>query len=159
MYISGFALTSFPETGKGRADRKNQAVNLHKKEGHTVQRKKTFLVACLSILMVVARGQQAPSAPVEKIVPDHLTLTKIPLGSVPSGAASEARQRPLLPFPGTNADLYRPGREAAYMGGGSYYTSTLGFFCKRELEVQKAIRLPVFFRLGSLEYCNRLEGK
>ena len=34
-----------------------------------------------------------------------------------------------------------------------------GFFCRRELELEKTIRLPLRFRQGSLEYCNRLEGK
>lgn len=42
---------------------------------------------------------------------------------------------------------------------GNFYASNLGFFCRKELQVQKAVKLPVFFRLGTLEYCNRLEGK
>jgi len=42
---------------------------------------------------------------------------------------------------------------------GSYYATHLGFFCKEELSIQKTTRLPVFFRLGSLEYVNKLEGK
>ena len=39
------------------------------------------------------------------------------------------------------------------------YIQQLGFVCKKELQVQKATRLPLFFRLGSLPYCNYLEAK
>jgi hypothetical protein len=167
MYIRGFAQALIPISGKGRADRKNQAVNLRKKEGPTVQRKKTFLVVCLSILMVVAYGQTAAPAPVEKIVPIRLPLTKIALISgvafppaslhMPSGGAASPTA-PLPPFRVPDMAAYYPAAEAAYMGAGSYYNQ-LGFFCKRELDIQKATHLPVFFRLGSLESCNRLEGK
>lgn len=41
----------------------------------------------------------------------------------------------------------------------SYYTNTIGFFCRKELQVEKAVKLPLRFRLGSLEYLDRLEGK
>lgn len=42
---------------------------------------------------------------------------------------------------------------------GSYYPSTLGFFCKKELQLDKITPLPVRLRLGSLEYVNWLEQK
>ena len=40
-----------------------------------------------------------------------------------------------------------------------YYSSNMGFFCKKELQIEKAIRFPVKFRLGSVAYCDAMEGK
>ena len=37
------------------------------------------------------------------------------------------------------------------------YTQHFGFFCRKELQLEKAIKLPVRFRLGSLDYVNSLE--
>jgi hypothetical protein len=41
----------------------------------------------------------------------------------------------------------------------NFATCQYGFFCKQELKLEKEIKLPIKFRLGSIEYTNWLEGK
>lgn len=41
----------------------------------------------------------------------------------------------------------------------NFYNQHLGFFCKKEIQLQKLIMLPVFIRLGSKEYVDYLEKK
>lgn len=40
-----------------------------------------------------------------------------------------------------------------------FSTCTYGFFCRQELKIEKATRMPIRFRLGSLAQCNYYEGK
>jgi hypothetical protein len=39
------------------------------------------------------------------------------------------------------------------------YVKNLAFFCRQEWKIEKALKVPIRFRVGSLEQCNRLEGK
>ena len=41
----------------------------------------------------------------------------------------------------------------------SFYSKNLGFICKKELQLDKVIAIPLRFRLGSLAYVNFLEQK
>jgi hypothetical protein len=42
---------------------------------------------------------------------------------------------------------------------GDFCTQRFGFFCKQELIIEKATKLPLRFRIGSLRECNYYEGK
>ena len=41
----------------------------------------------------------------------------------------------------------------------AFYSMQLGFFCKQEIKFDKLTKIPFRFRLGSVEECDRLEGK
>ncbi|MBK7432897.1 MAG: hypothetical protein IPI66_02690 [Chitinophagaceae bacterium] len=41
----------------------------------------------------------------------------------------------------------------------NFYSSNLGFFCRQEIRFEKKTGLPFKFRLGSVQECDRLEGK
>lgn len=41
----------------------------------------------------------------------------------------------------------------------TFYCSNLGFFCKQEIKLQKVIKFPFKFRLGSVQEVDYLEGK
>lgn len=41
----------------------------------------------------------------------------------------------------------------------NYNMQTLPFFCQKEWQFEKSTHIPLKFRLGSIDYCNMLEGK
>ena len=41
----------------------------------------------------------------------------------------------------------------------NFYTNCLGYFCKKEIQLQKMVSFPVYFRLGSKDYVDCMEKK
>ena len=41
----------------------------------------------------------------------------------------------------------------------NFYITQIGFFCKQEIKFEKITKIPFRFRLGSVEECDRMEGK
>lgn len=106
---------------------------------------KIFLV-CAITLTAKCFAQQQPDRPKPQIKPVNELL--LVLSDGPAYPKDSLKQRPFFLF--SNAyPLVSPG----------FYSQHLGFFCRKELQIEKAIRLPLRFRLGSLEYVNTMEGK
>lgn len=42
---------------------------------------------------------------------------------------------------------------------GNFYAMHTGFFCQQELMLEKKFSFPIKIRLGSVSYCDALEGK
>ncbi|MDN3658211.1 hypothetical protein QWZ08_21340 [Ferruginibacter paludis] len=57
-----------------------------------------------------------------------------------------------------NPLLRQVGSPKPFLSPG-YYASQLGFFCKQEIKLEKTAKIPFKFRLGSVDDCDRMEGK
>jgi hypothetical protein len=63
-----------------------------------------------------------------------------------------------LPEPVGAAGFLRSSKVLLQPVPQNFYTTNLGFFCRQELHMEQR-HVPVTFRLGSMDYCNRLEQK
>jgi len=152
-----------------------------------MQRIKTFLVVCLSmVIMGTTLGQNIPS-PVYGLHPSLLPGQALPVSGLRIPVWNAGLYQPIAALglvlsssdrilsslqPGGfsvgSANSYGANAASASLMSlhtspqsleNDYYTRHFGFFCKRELEFEKTTRIPLRFRLGSLEQCHALEGK
>jgi hypothetical protein len=57
-----------------------------------------------------------------------------------------------------NAEKGKPSIRAHTLPS-NYYYNNLGFFCSKELQLEKVTKIPFRFRLGSVQYTDQMEGK
>jgi hypothetical protein len=114
-----------------------------------MQRKKMFVVVCISTLLAGAvRGQNFL----------HIKANRLPVRlefGTPAGGFLKLPRWDLSIKEKPGAGQFLPTMSIP----ANRVVTQFGFFCRRELELEKTIHLPLRFRLGSLEYCNKLEGK
>jgi hypothetical protein len=65
----------------------------------------------------------------------------------------------------SNSNIHTPAINGSYscklidVIPANQYLKTIGFFCIKELEIEKALKMPVRFRLGSVAYTDKMESK
>jgi hypothetical protein len=115
-----------------------------------MQRKRTFIVALIFIVFCSAAKSQS-QAPEFAVAGKKSTLpTKFSILSFQK--ASELIKFNSFKNPLPSDFLFQMRMEA-------FNPQSLSFFCKKEWQFEKSTHIPLKFRLGSLEYCNMLEGK
>jgi hypothetical protein len=105
-------------------------------------KKTIFLIFCTVFVVRAAFSQKiAPAKPLRFSVK---TNTIAGFGLLPLRLDNKTQPSLFLPF-----TLLKP----------DFSTSNWGFFCRQELKFEKNIKIPFRFRLGSVQQCDRLEGK
>jgi len=122
-----------------------------------LKRKISFIVAAfLTVFVTATKAQQAISFSEKNNLKIELngklqlkTLTPFPFAMHPLFSDNT--------FINQRASFIEMSQSAKL--NGDYYVQHLGFFCTKEYKFEKTTHIPLKLRLGSLEYCNYLEGK
>ena len=129
---------------------KNNAVNLKINKIMTTQRLYSFLVVFLLMFFGTCFGQSPAghfSAPKASDTAEYNKFI--------SSEFANFFNKPSISFQAIST----PKIISIKMVSASFYTSQLGFICKKELQMDKLTPIPFRFRLGSLAYVNYLEQK
>ena len=104
-----------------------------------MKQKTIFLFFCM-IFVVSAVFSQSETINTRGLLFEY--FVKRPVKTYPLSIVNAANIKP--------ATIYLPA---------DFYITQIGFFCKQEIKFEKLTKVPFRFRLGSVEECDRMEGK
>jgi hypothetical protein len=59
----------------------------------------------------------------------------------------------------TTAQIFQPQVTGMKVLSADYYKNSIGYFCRKEIQIEKATKLPLKLRLGSVTYTDKMEAK
>jgi hypothetical protein len=122
-----------------------------------VQRLHKFIVVCLLAALTNPVFAQKRAVTVVPAPVDFKAVSM--LLTSPGRVSSNNKKDVIFALPTQAREGIFWGRPDITTSGSASYINHLGFFCRKELQLEKATSIPLRFRLGSLDYVNRLEGK
>jgi hypothetical protein len=122
-----------------------------------IKRYKNICLYCISILSFKNNfGQQAWLS--QKFHPTLITSCNFYTKAEPTNALARKQFKngwgPGLSYQSFNKEIKSIATIAP-----SFASASMGFFCKKELMLDKLTPLPIRFRLGALDYVNWMEQK
>jgi hypothetical protein len=118
------------------------------------KRKYSFIVACLGSILCLHAGAQTHGQQRMNFLisnqPFSITSPKYQLTQA-LNVSYQRQNEPGIPA----RSIYPPSTIIP----SNDYVRHLGFFCRQEWSFEKKSHIPLRLRLGSLEYCDHLEGK
>jgi hypothetical protein len=134
---------------KSCCDLQKSSRNLHRNWQEKMKRRIKFIVALLVLIFEKSFSQQPfmHLTPSQMLKGNHLK-SKQPVASAPMGGIKFLTEKFV------NVPIHADKKVVP-----DFYTQQFGFFCQKEWQFEKTTGIPLRIRLGSLEYCNKLEGK
>jgi hypothetical protein len=118
-----------------------------------------FLFFCMIFVANVVVGQNLhdPKAAnnnfYSKFTPKKFTEITI------SSSFHKSNNKKLQPATNISKPVFSINPVSCSVISANFYIQNFGFFCKKELQFEKATKIPLKFRLGSLQYNDYLERK